>query len=472
MNINAPLYKAIMEYSRSNPTIFHMPGHKLGKGIPLDYVQNLLHLDVTEIPGTDNLHLPQGVIGEAQERAAEAFGSDKTHFLVNGSTSGVHAMVLAMCRPGDKLIVSRNCHKSVIAGMMLAGVNPVYIKPEIQDYFGIPTAIPPSAVEAALEEHPDAVGVLITSPNYYGICCDVETISHITRSRGKILAVDEAHGCHLKFNSSLPQCSMEAGADICVQSAHKTLPALTQGAYLHIRGSSVDKERLEFYLGTLQTSSPSYIIMTFLDIARAIMERDGFCLIEDVIKNTSWLSDKLCSSNKLVMLKEEDLIHGRYDRTRVVINVKALGITGFEADRILRGRFNIQVEMADLYNIVGIATIADKEEDFFRLYAALDQVSEELKNLAPLTDIYFKQLSIPEQRIELKEAMQCKGRKMELSTAVGKTSLQMITPYPPGVPVICPGEIILDDTVEYIYNIIKSGGIVQGVGDKMEVSVL
>jgi arginine decarboxylase len=211
-----------------------MPGHKLGSGIPEEFLSQLEKLDLTEIPGLDDLHNPSGVVCEAQELAAGAFGAEKSYFLVNGSTVGLHAAISAVCRPGQRLIAGRDSHSAVINGMLLAGVRPYYFMPEYSDSFGICTGITPREVERALSENTDAEAVLITRPNYYGVCCDIEEIAKIVHSRNKILIVDEAHGPHLVFNKRLPMCALEAGADICIQSAHKTLPAFTQGAYLHM----------------------------------------------------------------------------------------------------------------------------------------------------------------------------------------------------------------------------------------------
>src|SRR3989339_18069 len=231
---NMPIYNAVTHYYKTNPTVFHMPGHKLGKGIEKEFLKNLFKLDITEIYGTDNLNYPSGMIKEAEELASKAFGASRTFFLVNGSTVGIHAMIMTICKEKDKLIVSRDCHKSVINGMLLCGVTPIYVIPEFDEEFGIFTYIDPKKIQHLLIENQDAVGVLITRPNYYGVCSNIDEIARIVHKYNKILAIDEAHGSHLKFLEKLPKCAMNGNADICVQSAHKTLLAFTQGAYLHI----------------------------------------------------------------------------------------------------------------------------------------------------------------------------------------------------------------------------------------------
>lgn len=517
-NLNTPIYNAVKKYIDLNPLPFHMPGHKLGKGIPPEVLKNLPFMDITEIPGMDNLHYPQGIIKEAQALASEAFGSDNTFFLVNGSTSGIHAMIMALCNPGDQLIVPRDCHKSVISGMMLAGVEPVYLHPEFNQEFGITTVITPHEVEKALTNNPGAAAVLITRPNYYGVCSDIEKIAEIVHRHGKILAVDEAHGAHLKFGEGLPLCAIEGGADICVQSAHKTLPALTQGSYLHVKGERINLERLKMILRMLQTSSPSYPIMAMLDVAREIMQCYGKTLISKLLGNIELLRKQIEKEDKnkyFRWLTGKDIPGGEKDPTRIVINVRNLGITGYEADRFLREKYNIFAEMSDLYNVVFIATIADTGESFDRLkegllrlldYSIKDRerarakakVNEDKKyevnkiikgrinninNKAPntikniglnmgLPGIIIKEPGIPEQVMKLKDILYTTGTRVFLDEAEGRISKEIITPYPPGIPLVCPGEVITREIIAYIHELISNGCQVNGVGEEMDVLVV
>ncbi len=470
-NWNIPVYNAIKKYSLSNPTPFHMPGHKLGKGIPAEFLGNPSLIDLTEIPGTDNLHYPSGAIKEAQELAAAAFGADRTFFLVNGSTCGIHAMIMTICNPGDKIIVGRDCHRSVIGGMILAGASPVYIKPDYDTRFGISTVITPQKIEKALSENPDAAGVLITRPNYYGICSDIEAIAGIVHSYGKILAVDEAHGAHLKFSPLLPPSAMEAGADMCVQSAHKTLPAFTQGAYLHVKTGRVNVERLKFNLSLIQTSSPSYVIMAFLDIARAIMENQGQELLERLLENVRRFDEQLKASDGLITLSTAGENDFRQDSSRLVINVRKTGKTGYGVEKVLREKYNIQVEMSDLHNIVCITTAADRAQDFEYLSRALLETVRGNSDIPGSYDSYVCDLPIPHQKIELAGIMRHEGEKVRISNAAGRTSLAMVTPYPPGIPVICPGEVVMAETIEYLARVMVSGGIVNGIEANGEITV-
>lgn len=429
-------------------------------------------LDLTEIPGTDNLHYPEGPIMEAQRLAAEVFLAEETFFLVNGSTGGIHAMIMAVCRPGDKLIVERDCHKSAIGGMILGGVTPVYIKPGYNGYFGISTGITPEQVDEALRKNPDAAGVLLTRPNYYGLCSDIEGIARTVHSHGKVLMVDEAHGAHLRFHEGLPISAMEAGADVCVQSAHKTLPALTQSSYLHVKSGRVDRDRLKFYLRTLQTSSPSYILLSYLDIAREIMAQEGRALLDKLVDTIHGFKTETERNGLLSLLGEDAARPAALDKTRVVINVRKAGITGFETEKLLRKNYNIQVEMSDYYNIVGIATVADQKEDFEKLQSALSEICRRMGHKPPLPDINLKGFEIPELKIGMRDVMEGKGTLVKLAEAAGRISLDMVTPYPPGIPVICPGEIISDGQVEYLSGLLDLGGVVNGLGKSREIKVL
>lgn len=305
---NTPIYNYLREYAQQDINIFHMPGHKLAKGIPQQLAQDILKLDVTEIEGTDNLHYPEGIIKDAQELAAKAFGADKTFFLVNGSTCGIEAAIMSTCARGQKIIIARDAHKSVVSGLILSGAEPVFVYPEYIYSFGITGEVTAKSIQKSLCQHPDAVAVLITRPNYYGICSDIEEISSIVHAHGKILIVDEAHGAHFVFNSKLPDSALQHGADICIQSAHKTLPAVTQGAYLHVKGNRVDIDRLKLNLGMLQTSSPSYIIMSYLDIARELMEIEGQPKLDNLIKEIEWFNNELNKYPEYKVLSNEDLL--------------------------------------------------------------------------------------------------------------------------------------------------------------------
>ena len=442
------------------------------------FLSEIEKLDLTEIPGLDNLHAPAGVLKEAQELAAEAFGANKSYFLVNGSTVGLHAAISTVCRPGDHLIAGRDSHSAVINGMLLRGVYPAYILPEYSLGFGINTGIAPQTVESALFEMPDAAGVLITRPNYYGVCSDIKKISEIVHKHNKILIVDEAHGAHLSFHPELPAGALEAGADLVVQSAHKTLPAFTQGAYLHIGSDRIDQERLEYFLDMYQTTSPSYVIMAYLDIARELMRKNGRYLLNGLLSSVRTSLGGISDSG-IRLLGCNDVPGFELDATRITANTASIGITGYSAEKLLRESHNIQAEMSDLFNIVCIATVADDPESIGRLFSALSslerlQMSGKMAEFSAMTSTVaeYRGLKKPVQSVSPSTILEAGIDRIPLEDAAGRTSRGMITPYPPGLALVCPGEIINRDIVDYIATLVRSGGSVHGIGEDGTVAVL
>jgi arginine decarboxylase len=486
---NTPIYNYLREYSKQDINIFHMPGHKLSKGIPQELARDILRLDVTEVEGTDNLHYPEGIIKEAEELAAKAFGADKTFFLVNGSTCGIIAAIMSVCTGGKKIIVGRDSHRSVVSGLILSGAEPVFVYPEYNPEFGISGAITPESIEKALCEYPDAAAVLITRPNYYGICSDIEKIVSIVHSYNKLLIVDEAHGAHFVFNRQLPPTALQHSADICIQSAHKTLPAVTQGAYLHVKGDRIDLGRLKFNLTMLQTSSPSYIIMSYLDIARELMVREGNDRLGRLIEDISWFRLEIERLQVYKILSDKSLeAYEMHDPTRLVINVGMLGINGYYAEKLLRENFKTQVEMADNENLVFITTIADNRGTLSRLSAAMENLADIVRKAKPDTisrpyknidkrvsyvTMHKKEFYCRKSPIGMSPSEACNSESEEVSLlqSDGRISSDIITPYPPGVPILYPGEIIEDYQIEYISAIIEAGGKVNGINHNKCVKV-
>ncbi len=448
-----------------------MPGHKLGAGIPREFVGELEKLDLTEIPGTDNLHAPTGAIKEAQELAAGAFGAWKSFFLVNGSTVGLHAAIAAMCRPGQRLIVGRDCHRAVIHGMLIAGAEPVYMLPEYSVEFGIHTGITVQTVEKTLREAPDAAGVLITRPNYYGVCSDVRAIAEVVHAHDKLLAVDEAHGSHLVFSPRLPVSALQAGADICIQSAHKTLPALTQGAYLHVGSERVDLERLRYFLDIYQTTSPSYILMAYLDIAREIMQKCGESLLHSLLDTIAVCTERL-SLTGIKLLSQPELPGFEHDATRLTFRTRELGLSGYDAEKLLREKFGIQVEMSDTDNIVCIGTVADNADRIERLFSALLDMSRTVIPKKAVNIPVFTGLKLPERTMEPAGILNAAPRRIPLEEAAGKISREIISPYPPGIALVCPGEVFTGEMVVFLREILYAGGIIHGIDENGCVVVI
>ncbi len=364
--MTAPLYEALMDYVKKQIIPFHMPGHKQGRIFPEEYLVNLTKIDLTEVPGLDNLHNPEGPILEAQKLAARAFGAKESFFLVNGTTSGIYAAMYAVLDPDDKVLIMRNSHKSVYNGLVLTGAVPFYINPEIDYESGIPMGVNIDKLEECLKKNESIKAVVITYPNYYGFCSDIEKISDIVHKYHKILIVDEAHGAHFPFSGNLPLSSLQVGADIVVQSIHKTLSSFTQSSILHLNSDRVDTNRLKYFLSLFQSTSPSYLLMSSLDLARDYMEKEGKNRLEKAIILADYARHEINTLGGVRCLGEEIL--GSFgivdfDKTKLTISVKNLGITGPEAEGFLRENFNIQVEMADTFNILAMITLADNKEE-------------------------------------------------------------------------------------------------------------
>lgn len=481
-----PLVRMIEKYVNENNTLFHMPGHKGGRAFAkykaMRFLKKAGLYDLTEVPGTDNLTYPEEEIKDALEECAKAFGADSSFFLVNGSTCGIHALIGSACKPGEKLIVARDCHQSVINAMMLFDIKPVYIYPDIIEEFGIVGVISLEDVENAIKDNPDCTGVFITRPTYYGLCCDIEAISEIVHRYDKILIVDEAHGAHLPFGGSLyPQSSVKY-ADACVQSAHKTLAALNQGAYIHLKGNRISKARVGKMLQLLQTSSPSYLIMASLDFSRALMESYGARMLGDLYKNVERFKKLLLSQTGLKFLdgncyKKIQLCHDR-----IVINTAKAGFTGFEAEKYLREKYKIQVEMPDLYNIVLLTTVFDEKEDFDTLLDALKGLWEDRKEPATgglgceFWDFSkgFNPALIRNRKNNFSRDLLFREIELvPLEKSAGRVAGELAVLYPPGIPLLVPGDCIDAGDIDFMKNIMNQGGKITGliVGGEMEEDI-
>ncbi|MEA4846446.1 MAG: aminotransferase class I/II-fold pyridoxal phosphate-dependent enzyme [Clostridiaceae bacterium] len=472
MNIDRiPILKSLIEYKDEGAVPFHMPGHKRGsihKKTGLDFLfENILALDTTEVPGVDNLHCPEGAIFEAQRLAAEAFGADHSFFLVNGTTSGIYSMIMASANPGDKIVIPRNCHSSVYGAVILGRLVPVYIEPEIDNELGMAMGIKTGALENILEKHKDAKAVVITYPTYYGVCSDLKKIAETVHKKGMLLLVDEAHGSHFCFNERLPLSAIEAGADMTSQSIHKTLPAMTQSSMLHVKSKKVDIEKLKIFLQLTQTTSPSHILLASLDTARFIMQQFGRELLDDVIDWSGWARNEINKISGLYCLGSDRI--GKYgisdfDPTRITVNFGALGISGTKVGDILRKDFKIQVEMADLYNIVAITTIGDDRADYERLTDALKSI-EAIRggNTQTIPSTAF--FRTPEPSLMPWEALYYEKEQVDMGQSIGRTCGEMIIPYPPGIPVLMPGEPITGEIYEYLKLCAECGIKINGASD-------
>lgn len=473
MNLDSiPILKSLIEYKDEGAVPFHMPGHKRGNiyrktGMEL-LMSDLLAMDTTEVPGIDNLHCPEHAVMSAQGLAAEAFGADFSFFLVNGTTSGIYSMIMAAADPGEKIIIQRNCHRSVYGAVILGRLVPVYLNPEVDEELDIAMGIKPEALESIVEKHRDAKAVVITNPTYYGICSDLKKIEGIVHERGMVLLVDEAHGSHFCFNERLPVSALEAGADMTAQSIHKTLPGMTQSSMLHVKSDRVNIEKLKLFLQLTQTTSPSHLLLASLDAARYIMQEKGHELLDDVIDWSNWARREINKIPGLYCLGPDKV--GKYgisefDPTRITVNFRAAGISGTKAEVILRKDFKIQVEMSDLYNIVAITTIGNCKADYERLVEALKSIASYAESVKEGTKEAAAFLKTPELSLMPWEAIYCGKEQVEASKAIGRICGEMIIPYPPGIPVLMPGEQITREAYEYLRHCVQQGIKINGASD-------
>jgi len=467
---HAPLFEALKRYAEEDKVPFHTPGHKQGKGIHRlfkEFIgQNLFKIDLTVLEETDCLFHPTGILREAQDLAAEAFGADKTYFLLNGSSGGNHAMLLTVCNPGDRVIVGRNAHKSILGGMILTGIIPIYVMPEVSEELGLIKNVTTAAIEATLKENPNAKAVMVVSPTYYGISADLKAIAEISHRYGKILLVDGAHGPHFHFHPDLPIAAVDAGADCSVESIHKILSGMTQASMLHVKGNRVDIRDLESVLFVIQSTSPSYILMASLDVARMQMATEGDKLLGRAIELSQQAREGINKIDGLYSFGRREIRPFDLDLTKVTVNLKGLSLNGYEASQILNHEYNIQPEMADLEKLLFLITIADGEEDIQRLIKAFQKLAHQYRVIKNVTlRPRFPELSF-QMAMSPREAFFAKQKTVTFKEAIGEVSTELFTIYPPGLPVIVPGEIITEEAYAYLREMAALGAIIDGPADR------
>ncbi|MDW4509540.1 aminotransferase class I/II-fold pyridoxal phosphate-dependent enzyme [Priestia megaterium] len=468
-----PLFTALLEHANKNPIQFHIPGHKKGNGMDPEFKEfigeNALSIDLINIAPLDDLHQPRGIIKQAQDLAAEAFGADHTFFSIQGTSGVIMAMIMSVCGPGDKIILPRNVHKSIMSGIVLSGATPIFIHPQVDPNLGISHGVPPESIEKVLKQHPDAKAVLVINPTYFGIAGDLRKIVEITHSYNIPVLVDEAHGVHIHFHDELPLSAMQAGADMAATSVHKLGGSMTQSSILNVQGTLVSPERIQAILSMLTTTSTSYILLASLDTARKSLATEGQALLEETIR----LAEKT-----RVLINEIDYLYcvGRetlgtsatyaIDPTKVIVSVKELGITGYAVEKWLRKKFNIEVEMSDLYNILCIITPGDKEEDLIKLIYALRELSLEFNNQS---DVHVNNAvllpDIPVLALTPRDAFYAETEVVPFEESVGRIIAEFVMVYPPGIPIFIPGEIITEENLLYTKKNIEAGLPVQGAED-------
>lgn len=479
---STPLLDAISRFIDTKPAYFRIPGHRLERGISSRWTEKvgreIFAYDVTETPFTDDLHSPQGAILEAERLLCALYGADKSFFLVNGTTCGNEAMILSAALEGQEILIARNAHKSAMMGLVLSGAKPVYVMPEILDGWGIQGGIAPEAVRKAFETHPNCKALFLVSPSYYGIASDLKKIAEICHEFGALLLVDEAHGGHVYFHEAMPMGALRAGADLCVQSMHKVTGALTQSSVLHVRSHGIGAASLDAvanHLHLVQSTSPSYLLMASLDCARYEFAKSGREMMEKALKLAAYAREEIRKISGFRCMGQEAsglAAAAGIDGTRLVISAKGLGLTGYGLERLLFERYAVNMELADYENVLAVVTFANTLEDMDRLIEACRWISREAEISKTMfqkghecNKYNIKLPAIPEQAMTPRQAYFSQAAGTPWRDAVGKISAQTVAPYPPGIPVIYPGERITREVWEYIEAFRKDGRHMHGAKD-------
>lgn len=467
-----PLFSGLLEHAKKNPVQFHIPGHKKGNGMAPEFREfigdNALSIDLINIGPLDDLHQPKGIIKEAQDLAAEAFGADHTFFSVQGTSGAIMAMIMAVCGPGDKIIVPRNVHKSIMSAVVFSGAIPIFIHPEIDKELGISHGITTDSVKRALEQYPDAKALLVINPTYFGVSADLKSIVDIAHSYNVPVLVDEAHGVHIHFHDELPLSAMQAGADMAATSVHKLGGSMTQSSILNLKGNLVSYKRVQAILSMLTTTSTSYLLLASLDVARKELATKGRELVDRAIQLANSIRKQINEIEHIKCIGEEILeteaAHD-YDPTKLIISVKDLGMSGYDVEKWLREHYSIEVEMSDLYNILCIITHGDSEREADILVSALKQLAEERHTLAERIETKVLLPDIPILAVSPRDAFYSETELVPFDQSEGRIIAEFIMVYPPGIPIFIPGEIITSDNLLYIKKNMEAGLPVQGPED-------
>lgn len=471
LQASAPLVEALQACVERSHTAFYTPGHKQGQGIsPL--LKNLLgaavfRADLPELPELDNLFAPQAAIQAAQQLAADLFGAEQTWFLANGSTCGIEAAILATCQPGDKIILPRTVHQSAIAALILSGTVPVFVAPDYDAANDLAHCISAAAVATALQQHPEARAILMVSPTYYGVCGAVEAIAHLAHQHHIPLIIDEAHGPHFAFHAELPLPALAAGADVVVQSTHKVLSAMTQAAMLHVQGDRVDACRIRQALQLVQSTSPSYLLLASLDAARQQMAQQGTRLMTQTLHLADQARQQLSQIAGLAVLSPDQAGTPGFtalDRTRLTVDVTGLGLTGFDADQILHQQLGVTAELPTFRHLTFIVTLGNTAADIERLVWAFHHLRPTGK-VAEITATPSLAAIAPLAPLTPRAAFFAPAEVVALEQACDRISVELICPYPPGIPVVLPGERLTRANLNYLQHILAAGGFITGCAD-------
>ncbi len=464
----APIYEALERFRRKRVVPFDVPGHKRGRGNP-ELAQLLgekcVGLDVNSMKPLDNLCHPVSVIREAEELAADAFGAAHAFLMVGGTTSSVQNMVLSVCKAGDKIILPRNVHKSVINALVLCGAIPVYVNPETNAELGISLGMETEKVKKAMDENPDAVAVLVNNPTYYGICSDLRTIVELAHARGMKVLADEAHGTHLYFGDNLPISGMAAGADMAAVSMHKSGGSLTQSSML-LLNHSMNAEHVRQIINLTQTTSASYLLLSSLDISRRNLALRGRESFNKVAEMAEYARNEINSIGGYYAYGKE-LINGKsvfdFDVTKLSVYTLGNGLAGIEVYDLLRDEYDIQIEFGDICNILAYISIGDRIQDIERLVGAMADIERLYKK--DRTGMLSGEYIAPKVEVSPQKAFYAEKESLPIAQTANRISGEFVMCYPPGIPILAPGERVTQEIVEYILYARDKGCSMQGMED-------
>lgn len=470
----APILEALEEMKRNRLVPFDVPGHKHGKGNP-DLTcflgEQCLAVDVNSMKMLDNLCHPVSVIKEAEELAAEAFGAANAYFMVGGTTSAVQSMVLSVCKRGDKIILPRNVHRSVINIMILCGAVPVYVNPDMEHRLGIALGMKLSEVEKAVAENPDAKAILVNNPTYYGICSNLKGITELAHAHGMKMLVDEAHGTHFYFDKQLPVTAMQAGADMAAVSMHKSGGSLTQSSFLLI-GPNINEGYVRQIINISQTTSGSYLLMSSLDISRRNLALHGQEIFDKVREMVEYARGEINQIGDYYAYSKE-LVNGDsvydFDVTKLSINTFPVGLAGIEVYDLLRDEYDIQTEFGDLGNVLAYVSVGDRPRDIERLVSALAEIRRLYKR--DRSNLMTAEYINPSVIFSPQDAFYSDKQSLPLKECENRVCAEFVMCYPPGIPILAPGELITRDILDYIMYAKEKGCSMTGPED-MEITRL
>ncbi len=463
-----PLLEALQEFKQMRMVPFDVPGHKRGKGnVALrDFLgEQCLTVDVNSMKMLDNLCHPISVIREAETLTAEAFGAAHAFFMVNGTTSAVQAMILSVCKQNDKIIVPRNVHRSVINAMVLCGAKPVYVNPKTNKQLGIALGMTIEDVEEAILKNPGVKAILVNNPTYYGICSDLKAITELSHKHGLKVLVDEAHGTHFYFGENLPINAMKAGADMAAVSMHKSGGSLTQSSIL-ICSENMNADYVRLIINLTQTTSASYLLMSSLDISRKNLALHGKEIFQKVVDFSNYAREEINKIGDYYAFSKE-LINGKdvydFDVTKLSINTLEVGLAGIEVYDLLRDEYDIQTEFGDIGNILAYISVGDRHSDIERLIGALSEIRRRFKKSK--AGMLETEYIIPQVVLTPQQAFYGEKKSLPIEECIGKVCTEFVMSYPPGIPILAPGEMITQEIVDYVNYAKEKGCSITGPED-------